>query len=350
MSKDKTYSGKDFPQYWNIPVLREEYENKEKDAVKYLNEKHSNEYLDRVKAIFYERLDPLREPKLLPSSDPLEAYVNNNYHNKETALLSSSDILAYHHAVSLLNPFDDKYLKSSSYQINLGGTVIFWDEDGTRMEFEIKSGEKLRLPANSIVFVQVETYFQLPLYIAVRFNLKITHVHRGLLLGTGPLVDPGFRGRLFVPLHNLTSSDYWIDTKEGLIWAEFTRTSFDLEKDKAIRKALSNNFKGLENKTEFPTRKKELKPNEYLRKANGREPIRSSIPVGIKKSQNAAESAKKQVQQLTLATFLALAVGTAAFLGALYSAVGLADEGPEIEKLRDEIRRIEKIIDDQKES
>jgi hypothetical protein len=85
------------------------------------------------------------------------------------------------------------------------------------------------LPANPITFVQVEPEFRLPNYIALRFNLRITHVHRGLLLGTGPLVDPGFRGKLLIPMHNLTASDYELATKEALIWIEFTKTTYNCE-------------------------------------------------------------------------------------------------------------------------
>ncbi len=28
-------------------------------------------------------------------------------------------------------------------------------------------------------------------------------VYKGLLLGTGPIVDPGFVGKLYIPLHKL---------------------------------------------------------------------------------------------------------------------------------------------------
>ena len=54
-------------------------------------------------------------------------------------------------------------------------------------------------------------------------------MHRGLLVGTGPLVDPGFRGKLLIPLHNLTLDAYEIRGDEGLIWVEFTKTSFKPE-------------------------------------------------------------------------------------------------------------------------
>ena len=45
------------------------------------------------------------------------------------------------------------------------------------------------------------------------------------MLGTGPLVDPGFWGKLCIPLHNLTNEDYEIPLSDGLIWIEFTKTT-----------------------------------------------------------------------------------------------------------------------------
>ena len=116
------------------------------------------------------------------------------------------------------------------------------------------------LPANSITFVQVEPHFRLPNYIAVRFNLRITHVHRGLLLGTGPLVDPGFHGRLLVPLHNLTAYEYYLDTTKALIWVEFTKTTFGFVPREEVA-SKHRNF------APFPLSNRNLTPDEYLFKA-----------------------------------------------------------------------------------
>src|SRR5258708_17862500 len=126
----------------------------------------------------------------------------------------------------MLCPFYEKALKPAYYEAHIGGQCIWWDEHGQRQQKEIARGDSFVLRASSIVFVQVEPVFRLPYYIAIRFNLRITHVHRGLLLGTGPLVDPGFCGKLLIPLHNLTSSDYDLDTSKALIWIEFTKTSY----------------------------------------------------------------------------------------------------------------------------
>lgn len=201
------------------------------------------------------------------------------------ALLSSAEIADYARVTGMLHPFSMQQLKSASYEVFMGGQVISWDGAGLRIEENIEKGDPLTLKANSIVFVEVKPTFRLPNYIAIRFNLRITHVHRGLLLGTGPLVDPGFRGKLLIPLHNLTSSDYSIDTNEALIWIEFTKTTFGVEPDEELA-LRPRDFRG------FPKPKRDWKPDQYLRKANGPNPIQSSIPAAIAVSAAAAKQAE----------------------------------------------------------
>ena len=45
------------------------------------------------------------------------------------------------------------------------------------------------------------------------------------MLGTGPLIDPGFGGQILIPLHNLTDNDYELCGGDGIIWVEFTKVS-----------------------------------------------------------------------------------------------------------------------------
>lgn len=48
---------------------------------------------------------------------------------------------------------------------------------------------------------------------------------RGCLLGTGPIVDPGFEGRIMIPVHNLTANIDELKAGDGLIRVEFTKLS-----------------------------------------------------------------------------------------------------------------------------
>ncbi|MCA0909810.1 hypothetical protein [Qipengyuania gaetbuli] len=212
------------------------------------------------------------------------------------ALLSADHIIEYVEKTGMIAPFDGENfrkspLKAASYESKIG-KCAYQFEKGKNYPTTIFDGTQqfLTVPANSIVFVESEIFFRLPPFIAVRFNLQINHVHRGLLLGTGPLVDPGFWGRLCIPLHNLTNEDYLIPKEDGLIWIEFTKTSSNPEHGRPP----SN--------TEFPEIKDFILKAAKPQIPSDAQPIsiRSSIPDMVEKadqkSQAAADSAKKSEQ------------------------------------------------------
>lgn len=147
------------------------------------------------------------------------------------ALLNSADIQAYQEACEILkgetiDPHSDR-LKASTYKILCAGDIFWRDEHEGRQTKRIDKGTAFKIPRNGIVFISPQVEFNLPDYIAARFNLTISLVHQGLLLGTGPMVDPGYKGRLLIPLHNLTTRDVTLTGESGLIWVEFTKISTD---------------------------------------------------------------------------------------------------------------------------
>lgn len=144
------------------------------------------------------------------------------------ALLNSADITRYARAGYLVTDFDEDRLKSAAYQIRFLGTLYSWENEQdalTEKEASICCEKMYTLPKNSITYLFTEEEFLLPEYIAARINFRIPFVHKGMLLGTGPLVDAGFQGSLLIPLHNLTSNDYRIRGGDPVIWAEFTKLS-----------------------------------------------------------------------------------------------------------------------------
>src|SRR5687768_13060934 len=142
------------------------------------------------------------------------------------SLLSSAEIDDYVRVTALLYPFDSRSLKSASYGVHVGGEFIRWDGEGRRIDQVVKRGSSCVLPANSVSYIQLEPYFRVPYYLALRASLRITHLHRGLITGSAPLIDPGFSGKLLVPLYNLTATDYDLNTNEPLVGLEFTKTTF----------------------------------------------------------------------------------------------------------------------------
>ncbi|CAN7175251.1 hypothetical protein [Mesorhizobium caraganae] len=220
-------------------------------------------------------------------NDPFHEGPNKIY----PSLLSAEDIVAYVKQTAMISPFyaNNKKLKHASYEACIGEKAFKYGKNGIE-QISLTPDGFLRVPANAIVFVESEVMFRLPRYIAARFNLQIKHVHRGLLLGTGPLVDPGFRGKLLIPLHNLTSADYYLHKDDGFIWIEFTRTTYDESRENQYG--------------DYPDRKKISDGAKWLHKASFDEhlkrevPIRSSILPIVERVDARSRKAVKTVREL----------------------------------------------------
>jgi deoxycytidine triphosphate deaminase len=238
-----------------------------------------------------------RRYKLFESIDPFPEI--------EAALLNSADISDYVAATGMIYPFYEDKQKPASYEVRLLGKYVYWDDKGKKHVGEIKHDEDFILRENSIAFITLEPEFHLPEYIALRFNLKITHIYRGILLGTGPLVDPGFIGKLSVPLHNLTTNSYTFKGGDPIIWMEFTKLS---RRPKWQGKPGSVPHVAREGKFyDFPEEKKSFGDVEsYLRKADPHRPIRSSIPAALEGARRAAEQARKKVNIFTVTGLISI--------------------------------------------
>ena len=229
----------------------------------------------------------------------------------DRALLNSADVSDYVATTGMIYPFYEEKQKPASYEVAVLGKYVYWDEKDKRHVGTIKRGEEFILKRNSIAFVTLEPTFHIPEYIAFRFNLKITHIYRGILLGTGPLVDPGFTGKLSVPLHNLTTNDYTLVGGEPLIWMEFTKLSWRREWQPS--KELISTIKPQGRFYEFPPRKKNFGDVEdYLRKADPHRSIRSSISEVLQSAVKAANRARQTNLLFTGISILAVFAATIA--------------------------------------
>ncbi len=231
------------------------------------------------------------------------------------ALLNSADIYDYVAKTGMLFPFESNKgkLKSASYEIDFLGEVYQWDEKGKERHHIIDLGTEFNLEKNSIAFLHLRTFFRLPDYIALRFNFKIRHVHRGLLLGTGPLVDPGYVGRLLVPLHNLTSDKYVLEGGAGLLWVEFTKVSPN-------RRWNSGSGRNATNYYPFPASKNALTVSDFFKKASGGAPIRSSIPDEVRDA--TAQSALATDKATEAANYAALSERAARRMKRQFQTIG----------------------------
>ena len=232
------------------------------------------------------------------------------------------DIKEYVHKGCLIKreDFDDGRLKTASYGMRFLGELHSWDtnNDGTLKpcRMKIRCGDAVKLPGNSITYLSMKEELLLPEYIAARFNLHIRHVHKGILLGTGPMVDPGFFGSLLIPLHNLTNNDYEIDSGEGIIWVEFTKLNgHDFWKSKKGERP--SDLKP------FPNVKYIKDARSYLRKSGilAKGGVQSAFRGVLEQAKNVADAAREETKSFRnyytwggIAAAIAIAVSLASVI------------------------------------
>ncbi len=167
-----------------------------------------------------ERLDPNEYWKRPEGLQLVPAYWRDPEEGVR-GMLSADRIQYYARLVGMISPFNEERLKPASYELTLGPRCQVEGRD------RVLTPEKptLLIPPNSIAFVSMGERLLLPHYIAARFNLRISLVYRGLLLGTGPQVDPGFQGVLSCPLHNISNNPIMIQLGEHVATIDFVKTT-----------------------------------------------------------------------------------------------------------------------------
>lgn len=143
------------------------------------------------------------------------------------ALLNSVDISKYAMTTGMLEPFVPEKMLGITYTCCFSGRYLRYNKDNQVETKIIAHDEELEIQSNSITYLEIDTYFRVPHYMALRFNLKVHNAYKGLLLGTGPIIDPGYKGKIFIPLHNLTNNTYLIKRGADLISVEFTKIDRD---------------------------------------------------------------------------------------------------------------------------
>jgi deoxycytidine triphosphate deaminase len=165
-------------------------------------------------------------------------YNKSNAHNTycdcniPPGMLSSPQIAYCVEKFDIIKNYKDSCLGPATYHMRIGNEVLTWDK-GEKKEFILGAEEdknkniynSIELKPNSLTFVTTIEEFNLPKDIIARFNLKSKWVHQGLLLGTGPIVDPELQARLLIPVHNFSSNPVRMNFDDEFISVEFTKTS-----------------------------------------------------------------------------------------------------------------------------
>jgi deoxycytidine triphosphate deaminase len=145
-----------------------------------------------------------------PHQDDRGLLLSNRIHELcEQGLLISKD-------------YEKGNLRPASYTLRVGDDYV--DSEGEKRSLS-EEEDTIVFKKKSVIFVSTKEELELPFYIVARFNLRVNWVYDGILLGTGPQVDPGFAGVLSCPLYNLTNSDITIRRGEDFATIDFEKTT-----------------------------------------------------------------------------------------------------------------------------
>lgn len=104
--------------------------------------------------------------------------------------------------------------QTASYDLRIGDSWIPTDDGQQKGSSERLAGEKIVVPAFGSLIVSTHEVLKLPLNVVGKFNLRIKLALKGLFVQMGTQVEPGYYGRLFAVLNNITNEDIEISIKD----------------------------------------------------------------------------------------------------------------------------------------
>jgi deoxycytidine triphosphate deaminase len=140
---------------------------------------------------------------------------------RQGAVLTDKDMRPMMAGGTLLVGADHANLQSASYDLRVGGEILFRNQIIELTEKE----PRFELPAFSYAIVSALEIASLPPFVIGRFDLKVSSFFEGLILSNGPQVDPGYKGALFCLLYNASGRPRTLTLGKHFATIDFTMTT-----------------------------------------------------------------------------------------------------------------------------
>lgn len=149
---------------------------------------------------------------------------------------------------TMIDPFDPKeHLQAASYDVSLGEQ---YERNGIRKKLKDDNPTLTLRPHEAVVVSTMES-LNMPRFLIGRWNPKVTKLFEGIVWVGGVHIDPGFKGKLFVPIYNLSKKEVHINKGTAFASIDFVKTTkYDSAKCKQYKgkekNELSHSGSGLE--------------------------------------------------------------------------------------------------------
>ena len=119
-----------------------------------------------------------------------------------------------------ITDFDPNCLQPATYDLRIGRYVYAPPNPDQPIDLS-HDGGAYRLPPYGTAVLTTHENLKLPPNMAGRIGLKSGLARLGVLASTGPQIDPGFEGKLFVSIFNVTAVPHVLTYRDTFLTIEF---------------------------------------------------------------------------------------------------------------------------------
>lgn len=131
---------------------------------------------------------------------------------------------------TLITPFDDSRVRGSSYDVSAGRTIILAlsEREGGYQYIDLEHKGQQVIPPGHTAILQSREFLTIPQNIKARISLKAGYATR-MIFFAGGIIDPGFEGRLWLPIANLSTQELVLGYDDRMFRIEFTALGDDAQ-------------------------------------------------------------------------------------------------------------------------
>ena len=126
----------------------------------------------------------------------------------------------------LIENFDEDNFQASSYDIRIGSQCYLFDPKKKRVKEmirELNEDEDIIIPPNQLCFIISKESVNMPNNLTAHISLKTDLIKRGIMIAAQPPIDPGYKGKIYGMLYNLSNQKVCLLKKEAILTIEFIK-------------------------------------------------------------------------------------------------------------------------------
>lgn len=117
-----------------------------------------------------------------------------------------------------INPFDEGAIEPATYDLSVGDIAVV---STLPSPIDLREHPLLTIEPFAAAMLQTAEILRFSMKIAGRLGPRSNLLRHGIFVSTGPQIDPGFHGRLFVNLLNVTDHPFLISHRTKFLTVEF---------------------------------------------------------------------------------------------------------------------------------